>query len=379
MHERDAFEARFHGAVDRYVGRVWSDLDPVEFAHRIAVAEPRHHRLGAIVGRRGVAVPQLAWVLLLLAALLALTMAELPLVGSKPAWKLDAVVSPTAPVPWPAWEPASSADTALVDRMNEILTLRDAAAVDEVYADDLVYTVEGEVYGGLEGLRENMPEVTVGRLSRVGDVTTTVAPVPGLWNLPPGSRYLAFVEQTGGELRDFVLEVNAEDRIVVSYNDGHRQPSERAREGYSRVAFMTISGEAARSVGSVARNEAVLTIVETDALGESDMAGCQEPADGSAYVFLHLRMEATRGSFSSAASDAIQILGPGGERLEPASCQREPVFQLDTGAWDGWIAVAAPPDAAGRLSLVYRHVNETPSGQEPEVHEALIPFDLPPA
>lgn len=375
MTDRDAFEARFHSAVHRYIGSVSSDLEPVEFAHRIAEAEPRQRGFGAIVRWRGVAVPQLGWVFLLLAALLALTVAALPLVGSKPAWKVEGVVSPVAPVPWPAWEPASYADTALVDRVNEIFNLHDAAALEEVWSDDLVFTVEGEVYGGLEGLRENMPTV---HLARVGDVTVTVEPVPGLWAPPAGSRFLAFVESTAGGLRDLVLEVNDEDRVVVFYNDKHKQPSERAREGYSRPDFTRISSDEVKSVGMAVGSEALLTIVETDRVGASDMAGCQDPADGSAYVFLHLRVEAARGSFSDAASDSVQILGPGGERLEPVSCQREPAFQLDTGAWDGWIAVAAPTDATGRLSLVYRHVNDTQGGQKPEVYEALIPFDLSP-
>ncbi len=83
MTERDAFEVRFEAAVRGYVGRVSSDLDPAELAHRIAVAEPRRHGLAEVLTGRLVASPlRTVWVLLLLAALLALVAGTL-LVGSR--------------------------------------------------------------------------------------------------------------------------------------------------------------------------------------------------------------------------------------------------------------------------------------------------------
>jgi hypothetical protein len=94
MIERDAFEVRLHAAVQGYSARVSSDLDPVEWAHRIVAREPRRHGFTAALGQRGVAIPRVAWVLLLLAALLtALVVGSL--VGSQPVRKLPAVV-PTA-------------------------------------------------------------------------------------------------------------------------------------------------------------------------------------------------------------------------------------------------------------------------------------------
>ena len=72
MSERDAFEVRFGAAVRGYVGRVSSDLDPVELAHRIAAREPRRHGFAASLTWRGVAIPRVAWVLLLAALLAAL-------------------------------------------------------------------------------------------------------------------------------------------------------------------------------------------------------------------------------------------------------------------------------------------------------------------
>ena len=71
MTERDAFEVRFGAAVRGYVGRVSSDLDPAELAHRIATSEPRRQGFAASLTWRGVAVPRVAWVLLLAALLLA--------------------------------------------------------------------------------------------------------------------------------------------------------------------------------------------------------------------------------------------------------------------------------------------------------------------
>jgi hypothetical protein len=94
MIERDAFEVRLHAAVQGYSARVSSDLDPVELAHRIVARKPRRHGFTAALGQRGVAIPRVAWVLLLLAALLtALVVGSL--VGSQPQRKLPAVV-PTA-------------------------------------------------------------------------------------------------------------------------------------------------------------------------------------------------------------------------------------------------------------------------------------------
>ena len=97
MTERDAFELRFGAAVRGYAGRVSSDLDPVELAHRIAVAEPRRHGFAAAVGWRRAGVPRVAWVLLLLAAMLTAMVAGMLVVGSQPVRKLPAVVPPLSP------------------------------------------------------------------------------------------------------------------------------------------------------------------------------------------------------------------------------------------------------------------------------------------
>lgn len=112
MTERDAFEARFQAAVHGYVGRVSSDLDPVELARRIADAEPRGHRRASIIGSWPVAVPRVAWVLLL-AALLTAAIAGMLAVGSLPERKLPAVAPAFAcPEGSSPDEPAPGAATA---------------------------------------------------------------------------------------------------------------------------------------------------------------------------------------------------------------------------------------------------------------------------
>jgi hypothetical protein len=97
MTERDVFETRFHAAVHGYIGRVSSDLDPVEPAHRIAVAKPRRSGLAAALRMPVITVPRLAWVLLLLAGLLAVTIGAMLVAGSRTQSNLPAVVPPILP------------------------------------------------------------------------------------------------------------------------------------------------------------------------------------------------------------------------------------------------------------------------------------------
>jgi hypothetical protein len=127
MTERDAFEIRFGAAVHGYVGRVSSDLDPAEFAHRIATSEPRRRRLAGAVGWARVAIPRRTWVLLVLAGLVTALVAGMLVVSSQPVRKLPAVVPPigrlavcppgsTPDTPGPVgqarprWEPAMAFD-----------------------------------------------------------------------------------------------------------------------------------------------------------------------------------------------------------------------------------------------------------------------------
>jgi len=82
MTERDAFEIRFGAAVRGYAGRVSSDLDTAELASRIAAKEPRRRGRTAALGWRAVAVPRVAWILLVAALLLA-ALAGTALVASR--------------------------------------------------------------------------------------------------------------------------------------------------------------------------------------------------------------------------------------------------------------------------------------------------------
>ncbi|HJW21878.1 MAG TPA: hypothetical protein VJ506_05560 [Candidatus Limnocylindrales bacterium] len=97
MTERDAFEARFAAAVHAYAGRLSSELDPVELAHRIAVREPRRHGLSPAMALRGVSFPARVWMVLLLAALLTGLVAGMLVAGARPP-ELPAVVPPSIPL-----------------------------------------------------------------------------------------------------------------------------------------------------------------------------------------------------------------------------------------------------------------------------------------
>lgn len=97
MTEHDAFEIRFGAAVHGYVGRVSSDLDPAEFAYRIATAAPRRRGFAPTLALRGATIPRRSWVLLLMAALLTATVVGMLIVGAQPVQKLPALVPPVAP------------------------------------------------------------------------------------------------------------------------------------------------------------------------------------------------------------------------------------------------------------------------------------------
>ena len=100
MTERDTFEVRFGAAVHGYAGRISSDLDPLELAHRIAMSEPRRRGRAALMWR-AFATPGRSWALLLVAALLTALVAGILVVGSQPVRKLPAVVPPTVITPTP--------------------------------------------------------------------------------------------------------------------------------------------------------------------------------------------------------------------------------------------------------------------------------------
>lgn len=103
MTERDAFELRFADSVRGYVGKVRSDLDPGELAHRIAAARPRRHGVAGAISWRDARIPRLIWVPLLLAALLAALVGGMLIAGSQsPPNPLGMVAAPTpSTVPTP--------------------------------------------------------------------------------------------------------------------------------------------------------------------------------------------------------------------------------------------------------------------------------------
>ncbi len=90
MAEPDRFELDLAEALRSYAGSAPTEVRPTELARRFAAAYPRG---GIMVGPwRLVALPRLAWFPLLLAVLLAVLVAGMLAVGSRPLRTLPAVV-----------------------------------------------------------------------------------------------------------------------------------------------------------------------------------------------------------------------------------------------------------------------------------------------
>ena len=97
MAETDVFERRLRAALVRRVADEPTDFDALDFARMVAAAEPRRHGPGVVLGWRPVAVPRVAWVVLLVALLTAMVGALL-IAGSPPQRTLPAVVPPIGQV-----------------------------------------------------------------------------------------------------------------------------------------------------------------------------------------------------------------------------------------------------------------------------------------
>jgi hypothetical protein len=92
MTERDAFESRLRVALLRHVADGPTDFDALAFARTVAGREPRRHGFAAARAWQGFAIPRRAWVLLLLAGLLAAIVGGMLVVGSQLQRKPPAVV-----------------------------------------------------------------------------------------------------------------------------------------------------------------------------------------------------------------------------------------------------------------------------------------------
>ena len=97
MTERDVFEGRLRAALLRHVANGPTDFDALGFARAVAAKEPRRRGFAAALAWRGLAVPGVAWTLLLLAALLAALIGGALLVGSQQR-RLPAVLPPVGQV-----------------------------------------------------------------------------------------------------------------------------------------------------------------------------------------------------------------------------------------------------------------------------------------
>lgn len=84
MTDHEVFETRLRTALDRYVAGGPTEFDAFEFARSVASAEPRRQSRGIVFGWPRVALPQLFWIVLATALLLAALAASALLVASRP-------------------------------------------------------------------------------------------------------------------------------------------------------------------------------------------------------------------------------------------------------------------------------------------------------
>jgi hypothetical protein len=131
MTERNVFESRLRAALLRHVTDGPTSFDAFAFARMVATKEPRRRGLAAALTWRGLAIPRVAWVLLLVGLLLAMV-AGMLVVGSQPAPRLPAVVpvftcppgsTPDRPGPVDQARPPSSHVTMAFDRASGKIVL----------------------------------------------------------------------------------------------------------------------------------------------------------------------------------------------------------------------------------------------------------------
>lgn len=163
------------------------------------------------------------------------TPAREPTAAPTPEHTPSQTVEPT-PVPTlgAPWSPATSADTALADRVLEIWTDGEVEALDEVYDEAVLLVIGWGEVQAIDDIRAYIPG-TPNTYTRVSGVTVTTTSVPGLWSLPAGSRFLHLVARIHGDLFDVIFQVNQADKVVVHYAYEYEEPSVRARDGFPSV------------------------------------------------------------------------------------------------------------------------------------------------
>lgn len=149
------------------------------------------------------------------------------------------VLPSISPRPWlpDGWAPATAADVALVDRIADIWTKREAGALTNVYDPGMRFASswDGVLAGGLDGVREYLG-VTINSYQRASDVASTTADVPGLPALPAGNRWLSYVMVIHGTLIDSIMQVDPAGMVVLHLADEHAEPDVRAQDGYPALA-----------------------------------------------------------------------------------------------------------------------------------------------
>jgi len=136
------------------------------------------------------------------------TLASMPSITWPPA--------PSAATAW-TWSAASSADTALVDRLSEIWTKHDVAATGEVYADDAQMVFRSMAQPGDLALIRAGIQGSPDTYQRAGDVLVAVPPAAAWPGLAEGSRFLFFTLRVTDAVVDTWLEVNRDGKIVMDW------------------------------------------------------------------------------------------------------------------------------------------------------------------
>jgi len=156
--------------------------------------------------------------------------ASTPAPPASPTPGPSAASSPMPSVTWPpapssattggawTWSPATSADTALVDRLSEIWTKHDVAAAGDVYAGDAQMVFRNLQPGGLDQIRAGI-QGSPDTYQRAGDVLVAVPPAAAWPGLTDGSRFLFFKLRVTDAIVDSWLEVDRDGKIVMSWED----------------------------------------------------------------------------------------------------------------------------------------------------------------
>jgi hypothetical protein len=144
MTDHEVFETRLRTALDCYVTGGPTEFDAFDFARTVASAEPRRQGRGVSFGWPRLAVPQLFWIVLATALLLAALAASALLIGSRPG---PAPLLEPGPASWQRIELPGAANRSSA-RMTDLVGTEDGyrAVGNQGFAD------QGYVWASADGV-----------------------------------------------------------------------------------------------------------------------------------------------------------------------------------------------------------------------------------